>query len=176
MKITISFLILSQIIVSLLNAQEKMKYDIFSFEHIVTLPGNPEIIYDAITGDISSWWDHTFSEKPAKFFIEAKPGGGFWEIFDESGDGVLHAKVIFAQRGKLLRFDGPLGLSGQAIQIVTTYKFEPVVKDSTKLTVEVHGSGEMTKGTDEIVKSVWHHFIIEQFKPYIEQGKHLKGN
>jgi len=160
----------------LFNCQQKLNYGSFSFVHNVTLPGTPEIIYDAITGDISGWWDHTFSERPSRFYIEAKPGGGFWEIFDDSGDGVLYATVIYAQRGKLLRFDGPLGLSGKATQIVTTYKFNSVGEDSTKLSVEVRGSGELEEGINEVVKSVWHHFIFEQFKPYIEAGKHLVNN
>ena len=159
------------------NKQEipKQHYGVFSFEHKLKLPGTPEIIYDAITGDISGWWDHSFSESPEKFYIEAKPGGGFWEIFNDSGDGVLHATVIYAERGKALRFDGPLGLSGQAIKMVTTYNFEPLSIDSTQLTVSVHGAGELEKGADEIVKNVWFHFVFEQFKPYIEDKKHLKN-
>ncbi len=148
-------------------------YGVFSFEHKLTLPGTPELIYDALSGDISGWWDHSFSASPKKFYLEAKPGGGFWEIFDDSGDGVLHATVIFAQRGKMLRFDGPLGLSGKAIKMVTTYSFEPVPPDSTKLVVSVHAAGAMEKGIDEVVKKVWHHFIFERFKPYLEQRKSL---
>lgn len=157
-------------------AQEKTKahYDVFSFEKEVTLPGTPEVIFDAVTGDISRWWDHTFSDNPKRFFIEAKPGGGFWEIFDEEGNGVLHARVIYADRGKLLRFDGPLGLSGKAIQVVTTYQFEPVGNDSTLFKVSVHAAGEVDEGIPAIVEQVWEHFIFEQLKPYIESGKHLR--
>lgn len=147
------------------------EYGTFSFEHKVTLPGSPEAIYDAITGDISGWWDHSFSEKPYKFYIETKPGGGFYELFNDSGDGVLHATVIAAQRGKLLRFDGPLGLAGQAIQIVTTYSFAPVETDSTQLTVSVRGAGELQPAIANIVSNVWHHFIFDRFKPYIENMK-----
>jgi len=146
----------------------------FSFDLTVRLPGTPDTIYDAITGDISRWWDHSFSRNPLRFYIEPRPGGGFYEVFDESGDGILHATVIAAQRGKLLRFDGPLGLSGKAVQLVTTYTFEPAGGDSTLLTVSVHGSGEITGGIPETVENVWHHFIVEQFKPYIEAGRHLE--
>ena len=130
--------------------------------------------YDAITGEISGWWDHSFSEKPYRLYIEPKPGGGFFEIFDESGDGVLHATVIYAQRGKLLRFQGPLGLSGTALQLVCTYEFKAVGEDSTKLKLSVHGSGEVDKGIPEIIEKVWDHFLLEQFKSYIESGSHLK--
>ena len=149
----------------------QVKYDVFSFEKEVTLPGTPEVIYDAITGDISGWWDHSFSEHPYKLFIETKPGGGFWEYFDDKGNGAKHATVTYADRGKLLRFEGPLGLSGKAIMLVCTYNFEPAGEDSTKFKLEVHGSGEIEEGIPAIVERVWEHFIFERFKPYIEAGK-----
>lgn len=159
-----------------LFAQEenKAKYGVFSFEKAVTLPGNPYIIFDAVTGDISGWWDHSMSESPKEFFIEPVPGGGFWEIFDDEGNGVLHATVIYADRGKLLRFDGPLGLSGQAIHVVTTYQFKPVGTDSTLFNVSVRAAGEVAEGIPAIVESVWEHFIFEQLEPYIKTGKHLR--
>ena len=140
----------------------------FVFQMQLNLPGTPESVYDAITGDISGWWDHKFSENPAKFYIDPKPGGGFYEIFDESGDGVLHATVIYAQRGKLLRLDGPLGLTGKAITMVYTLSFEPAGTDSTTLGLEVHGSGEFEENIPGIVESVWKHFLFERFKPYVE--------
>lgn len=159
-------------------AQEELpgsRYGVFSFEKELTLPGSPEVIFDAATGDISGWWDHSVSGNPMEFFIEPFPGGGFWEIFDEDGNGILHATVIAADRGKLLRFDGPLGLAGTAIQLVTTYTFEPVAgSDSTLMKISVHASGEINDATAGIVERVWDHFIFERFKPYIEEGKHLK--
>ena len=144
----------------------------FVSEHEVTLPGAPEVIYDAITGDVSGWWDHSFSKDPHKFYLEAKPGGGFYEIFDAAGNGVKHATVIYADRGKLLRFEGPLGLSGRAVTLVTTYTFEAVGPDSTRLRVEVHGAGELDASLEGLVDQVWHHFIIERFKPWVEFGGH----
>jgi len=168
------FLISSVSIIGQDDQSTKQKYDVFSFDKKVTLPGTPEIIFDAVTGDISGWWDHSFTESPQDFFIEPTPGGGFWEIFDDEGNGVLHARVIYANRGKMLRFDGPLGLSGKAIQVVTTYQFEPVGNDSTLFKVSVHAAGEVEEGIPAIVERVWEHFIFEQLKPYIEAGKHLK--
>jgi hypothetical protein len=169
------FIILLFSATSLFSQDEsKPNYDTFSFDKEVTLPGTPEIIFDAVTGDISGWWDHSMSENPKEFFIEPFPGGGFFEIFDDEGNGVLHATVIYADRGKLLRFDGPLGLSGKAIQIVTTYKFEPVGADSTLFKVSVHAAGEVDEGIPAIVESVWEHFIFDQLQPYILAGKHLQ--
>jgi len=154
--------------------ETKSKYDVFSFDKQVMLPGTPEVIFDAVTGDISGWWDHHMSENPKEFYIEPVPGGGFWEIFDNEGNGVLHARVIYADRGKMLRFDGPLGLSGKAIQVVTTYQFEPVGTDSTLFKVSVHAAGEVAEGIPAIVERVWEHFIFEQLEPYIKSGKNLQ--
>jgi hypothetical protein len=168
-------LVLILVSISILPQEsDKTRFDIFSFDKQLTLPGTPEIIFDAATGDISGWWDHSFSQNPYKFYIEAKPGGGFWEIFDEEGNGVLHATVIYSQRGKMIRFDGPLGLSGRAVQLVTTYEFTPVGADSTLMKVSVHGSGELEEGMRVIVEKVWEHFIFERFKPYIIERKHLR--
>jgi hypothetical protein len=176
MKRTILFIIILVISISIdSTAQEnKPKYDIFSFEQQLNLPGSPVEIYDAITGDISGWWDHSFSDKPYKLYLEAKPGGGFYEIFNESGDGAKHATVIYAERGKMIRFDGPLGLSGKAFQMVCTYEFKEAGADSTTLILSVHGSGEMEEGIPMIVESVWYHFLFERFKPYIESGEYKK--
>ncbi|HUP00152.1 MAG TPA: hypothetical protein VM737_01310 [Gemmatimonadota bacterium] len=107
--------------------------------------------------------------------IDSRPGGGFTEIFDESGDGVEHARVITAHRGALLRFEGPLGFSGRALTIVHTLAFE-AAGDSTRLTLTVRGAGELEDGWSEAVDRVWHHFLIERFKPYVESGRHLDGS
>jgi hypothetical protein len=141
----------------------------FSFEMHFSYPGDPVFVYDHLTGDISDWWDHSFSEKPYKLYIEARPGGGFYEIFDESGDGALHARVIYAERGKMLRMEGPLGLSGQALTLVCTYTLETSETNSTLLTLNVNGAGEFSDETPEIVRQVWEHFLWEQFQPYIEE-------
>jgi hypothetical protein len=141
----------------------------FSFEMHFSYPGDPVFVYDHLTGDISSWWDHSFSEKPYKLFIDARPGGGFYEIFNESGDGALHATVIFAERGKMLRMEGPLGLSGQALTLVCTYTLKATDPNSTQLTLNVNASGKFTDETPDIVRQVWEHFLWEQFKPYIEE-------
>jgi hypothetical protein len=145
-------------------------YDVFSFEQQITLPGTTTQIYDAITGDITGWWDHSFSEKPYKLYIDAIPGGGFYEIFNAGGDGVKHATVIYSDRGKMLRFDGPLGLSGKAVQMVTTYEFSAAGSDSTLLKLTVHGAGEVTEGMPALIGSVWRHFLFERFRPYVVGG------
>lgn len=140
----------------------------FTFER--TVPGSPAATYDALTGDISGWWDHTFSGSPHRLYIEPRPGGGFYELFNEAGDGVRHAVVTAAERGALLRFEGPLGLAGHALHMVATYELAEVGLEgtSTNLKVTVHAAGEMQAGWEETVQEVWHHFIDERFVPYVE--------
>jgi len=142
----------------------------FSFER--TVPGTPRQTFDALTGDVSGWWDHTFSSAPYRLYIEPTPGGGFYEIFNESGDGVRHAVVTAAERGVLLRFEGPLGLAGNALFMVATYELAEVGAQgtSTNLKVTVHAAGEMQDGWAEAVEGAWHHFIDERFVPYMEAG------
>ena len=141
----------------------------YAIEFDVMLAGRPGPVYDAITGDISGWWDHSFSQKPYRLYIEAKPGGGFYEIFNRQGEGVKHATVTYAERGKVLRFEGPLGLAGRALSAVTTYRFAPAGGDSTKLSLAVHMAGEIDPETARQVEGVWRHFLIERFKPYVEK-------
>ena len=131
----------------------------FAFEMNFSYPGDPDFIYDHLTGDITSWWVHSFSENPYKLYIDATPGGGFYEIFDESGDGARHATVIYAERGKMLRMEGPLGLSGQAITLICTYTLKASEKNSTLLTLQVNGAGELSDETPDLVKQVWEHFL-----------------
>lgn len=138
----------------------------FTFSFDVELPGSPEAMYDALTGDISAWWDHTMSGDPLRLEIQARPGGQFLEVFDESGDGVVHATVTYAQRGKLLRMEGPLGLAGHAIHMVTTYTLVPTAEGS-RLTVQVNAAGEVHEGWPEVVEQTWRHFIEGRFVPYI---------
>lgn len=151
------------------NSQHEDLSRTFHFELNFTYPGDPVFVFDHLTGDISSWWDHSFSENPYKLFIEARPGGGFYEIFDDSGDGAQHARVIYAERGKMLRMEGPLGLSGQALTLVCTYSLSATENNSTRLTLNVNGAGEFSEETPDLVKQVWEHFLWEQFKPYIEE-------
>lgn len=140
-----------------------------AFEHAVTLPGSAAEVYDAITGDLSPWWDHNFSGDPAIFTLEPWPGGRFLEQFEEgSRDGVLHATVTFAQRPERLRFEGPLGLTGHAVHGVYTYELEPA-GDSTRLTLTTRMVGAIPDGGGEAVRRAWAHFIFDRLRPYLEE-------
>ena len=145
----------------------------FAFEQRVMVPGKPEVIYDAFTGDVSGWWDHTFSESPKALVIEPRVGGGFIERFDDRDNGVRHADVTWAQRGKRLRLVGPLGFAGAAVLLVSTLDFE-AVGDSTQIKLTCQGTGNLEPGWSVACEHVWNHFLVERFKPHVESGRHLK--
>ncbi len=147
-------------------AAQASSYGTFAFHDTVTVPGDAGTTFDRFV-DVNAWWDHRFSEAPARFYIEPKPGGGFWELFDEAGNGVRHAVVIAVQRGALLRMEGPLGLSGKALHMVYSIGFT-ARGDSTMVSLEVRGAGELDPAWPAVVQGVWHHFLAERFKPYAE--------
>jgi len=142
----------------------------FTARQSVTVPGLPEHVYDLFTGDVSGWWDHSLSVDPLHMVIDARIGGGFDEIFDESGDGVRHATITLAERGKRLRMEGPLGLGGHALLMVSNIGFEPVGADSTQVTADIRAIGEIADGWPNAVDQVWRHFLVERFKPFVEGG------
>lgn len=142
----------------------------WSVTHVVTLPGPPERAYDAATGDLAPWWDHTFKAKPLRHYLEPWAGGGMYEIWNEQGEGVKHATVTWAERGKRLRFEGPLGLAGNGIVFVTTWDFE-AKGDSTQLTCTASCAGALPAGAEKAVDGVWAHFLSGRLKPYMESGK-----
>jgi hypothetical protein len=133
----------------------------------VVIKATPDAVYGAFDGDISGWWDHSHAESPKELYIETKPGGGFIEIFDDEGNGALHATVIYAERGKLLRFVGPLGLAGNALDMVHTLSFEPH-EGGTRVTLTIQATGLIRPGWDEAIDQVWQHFLVERLKPYVE--------
>lgn len=143
----------------------------FLIEHRIVLPLAPEEAYDVMTGDISGWWDHTFSEEPVALYIEARPGGCFCEIFDNSGNGAQHAVVTYAERGKTLRMAGPLGLMGNAFTMSMTFTFE-AHGDGTSITLRAAAWGAMEKGWDEAIDGVWQHFLHEALVPFVTSGRY----
>ncbi len=61
--------------------------------------------------------------------------------------------------------EGPLGMAGHALTLVTTYNLSSEM-DSTILNVQVNGSSEYEEEWPELIKSVWSHIILDQLQPY----------
>lgn len=140
----------------------------YTIENAVVVPRSPEAVFDTMTGDISPWWDHTLSKNPVKLWIEPRPGGMFLEQFDEQGNGARHAVVTVADRGRLLRLEGPYGLTGQAVTMVTTLTYEARGQDSTRVACRCNITGQINAEVASIVDKTWQHFLFERLKPFLE--------
>lgn len=137
------------------------------------VPGTPEAVWDEFTGEISGWWDHHMSDDPTRLEVEARPGGHFIEHFDESGqNGAIHATVIYADRGRKLVYQGALGFSGEPLDLVVTWELTPEGADRTRVQVTCRGAGMLEDGWADAVDEVWHHLLIEQFRPWMEGLAH----
>ena len=138
----------------------------FEITHDLVVAGTPTQVFDMITGDLKPWWDHTFSEHPKALYVEPWPGGGFYEIFDGAGNGVRHAVVTWAERGRRMRFEGPLGLAGNGVVFVSTYDLSAQGTDSTAIHFKSSFAGKVEKGWAGSVDGVWEHFLFERLKAY----------
>ena len=146
----------------------------FSTTFSVEIAAPPETVFDAATGDITGWWDHSFALDPAELVIEPRLGGRFYERLREgSEDGALHATVIYVDAPTALRLHGPLGLSGRSIDLVASWQLSPVGDDATEFQVQLNMTGQLDADTAQLVLATWQHFIIGRLKPYVEAGCYL---
>lgn len=146
-----------------------------SFEsvHETVVPGTPETAWAEFTGDVSGWWDHSHQPEPARLVIDGFVGGHFYEHFDDTGkNGAIHADIIYADAGRKLVMDGPLGFNGHPLQLTVTIEFAPEGIDRTRVSVVCRGAGQLEEGWAEAVDRVWNHFLIEQYQPWMEALAH----
>ncbi len=119
----------------------------FEVSHSVTVPASTAAAYDAIVHP-ARWWnkDHSWSGDAANMTIDPRAGGCFCEALPAGSGNVEHARVIFAQPGKMLRLSGALGpLQGEAVTGTLTFELSPEGK-GTKVTVSYVAGGYVRTG------------------------------
>lgn len=109
-------------------------------KHDVIVPLDTQASY-RLLGKPSRWWnpEHTWSGDAKNMRLQLKAGGCFCEVWN--GNSVMHAQVILAQPGSVLRLQGGFGpLQDMAVNAVLTYKLkkEP---DSTHVEMIYRVSG-----------------------------------
>lgn len=114
----------------------------FVSEHELLLAASPERAYEALTAEVSSWWDavHSYSGKATNFSLDARPGGCFCEALPNGG--VEHLRVVHAAPGKRLNLVGGLGpLQGMGVSGTMSFELVPADDDQTRLRYRyvVHG-------------------------------------
>jgi uncharacterized protein YndB with AHSA1/START domain len=97
----------------------------FVSTHRLVIAAPPEKIWDTLIRP-SLWWskDHSYSGIAANLSIDPRPGGCWCEKL--TGGAIEHARVIYADRGKVLRVDGAFGpLQSGAVKGTLTFALKP---------------------------------------------------
>jgi uncharacterized protein YndB with AHSA1/START domain len=98
----------------------------FTIEATVMADASPATVYRQLV-KVAGWWDpkHTWSGSARNLKLSPQAGGCFCEKLADGGS-VQHARVIFAQPGKLLRLEGALGpLQDMAVSGVLSFNLAP---------------------------------------------------
>lgn len=99
----------------------------FEVENSVVVAASPAAAY-AMLGRPAEWWapEHTYSHDARNLSLELRAGGCFCERLP-SGGSVQHLRVVYADRGKMLRLQGGLGpLQGEGVAGSLTFTLTPV--------------------------------------------------
>lgn len=97
----------------------------FVSTHKLVIAAPPGKVWDTIVRP-SVWWskDHSYSGIAANLSIDPRPGGCWCEKL--TGGAIEHARVIYADRGKVLRVDGAFGpLQSGAVIGTLTFALKP---------------------------------------------------
>ena len=131
-------------------------------------------VYDALVGQIGSWWDpeHTYSDDAKNLSIDARPGGCFCEKLPNGG-GVEHARVIYVAPREVLRLSGALGpLQASGVAGTLTWKLTSGT-DNTHIQLSYSVGGFVDGGFEKIAPAVESvlRVQLDRLKQFAETGK-----
>jgi uncharacterized protein YndB with AHSA1/START domain len=141
------------------------------FEVSVNAPATK--VYNALVGQIGSWWDseHTYSGDAKNLSIDARPGGCFCEKLPNGG-GIEHARVIYVAPREILRLSGALGpLQPSGVAGTLTWKLTSST-DNTRVQLSYSVGGFIDGGFEKVaplVESVLRQ-QLDRLKQFAETG------
>lgn len=124
----------------------------FTVSKTVTVAAMPDAVWATLTAP-PRWWakDHTWSGDSANLYIDSQC---FCEKLPGRGR-VEHARVIFADKGKLLRMTGAFGpLQAYAVTGVMTFELSPDGAKGTTLKMTYTVGGYMPGGFEKMAAPV----------------------
>ncbi|MBB5687645.1 SRPBCC family protein [Sphingobium boeckii] len=131
----------------------------FDIAHEAVIAAPPEDVYAALRAP-GRWWnkDHSWSGDAQNLWMDAQAGGCFCETLPgkapNASGSVEHARIIFAQPGKMLRMIGSLGpLQGEAAIGTLTFALKPV-DGATVVTLTYVVGGHVRMGMKAIAAPV----------------------
>ena len=127
----------------------------FEVRHSVQLVVPPDRAWTAFE-QVGSWWDpqHTYSGKAQNMRMALSIGACLCETFEQTGGGIEHLRVVFADPDKRAVLTGSLGpLLYEATSGVMDLKFERAAGGS-RVTMTYRVSGFYKGGADKLAPIV----------------------
>jgi uncharacterized protein YndB with AHSA1/START domain len=145
---------------------------LLKFEVSVNAPAAK--VYEALVGQIGSWWDseHTYSGDAKNLSIDARPGGCFCERLPNGG-GIEHARVIYVAPREIVRLSGAFGpLQASGVAGTLTWKLTSGT-DNTHLQLSYSVGGFIDGGFEKIAPAVESvlRVQLDRLKQFAETGK-----
>ena len=146
----------------------------FLVQFDVSVNAPPAKVYEALVGQIGSWWnpEHTYSHDAKNLSIDARPGGCFCEKLPNSG-GIEHLRVVYVASPQVIRFSGALGpLQASGVAGSMTWKLTGDA-GSTRLELSYSVGGFIQGGFGKIAPAVevMLREQLDRLKLFVETGK-----
>ncbi len=125
-------------------------------------------VWAALTNDIGRWWAVRLGEEGSSISLDPRLGGHFEERWGD-GEGIVWGCVIDLRRGKRLRLNGNLGMTGAGTNDFT-YELEEKGKN-TLLKLSHHGIGYRDPETEENYRKGWITLFNDYLTPWLVDGK-----
>jgi len=138
----------------------------FEIRESVQLVIPPDQAWDAFE-QVGSWWNpaHTYSGKAANMRVALSLGACLCEMFEQTGGGIEHLRVVYAEPNKRAILTGSLGpLLYEATSGVMDLTVERIAAGS-RVTMNYRASGFYKGGADKLAPLV-DQVLADQMKRY----------
>jgi uncharacterized protein YndB with AHSA1/START domain len=127
----------------------------FTVSKTVTINASADVVWETLRTP-QRWWakEHTWSGDSANLYIDSQATGCFCEKLPGKGS-VAHARLIYVDKGKLLRMEGAFGpLQAMAVSGVMTFELKPEGDNATKVTMTYTVGGYVAGGLEKMAAPV----------------------
>ncbi len=140
----------------------------------IVIEADPSRVFKAITTGTAIWWSapHLQRQSANDLVMEPKIGGRFyerWTISHHDTCGALHATVTAIDPPKLLRLQGPFGMTERAAWGTASIELKGI-KDGTHVHFSYHAFGELDEAIEVEYSRGWAD-LLGRLKFFVEEGK-----
>jgi uncharacterized protein YndB with AHSA1/START domain len=127
----------------------------FTVSKTVSIAATPDAVWETLRAP-QRWWakEHTWSGDSANLYIDSQATGCFCEKLPGRGS-VAHARLIFVDKGKLLRMEGAFGpLQAYAVTGVMSFELSADGDKATTVKMTYTVGGYMPGGFEKMAAPV----------------------